>query len=153
MARGPGAGEQGFTLIEMMMVVAIVAILIGIAIPTVLSTRPRAQDSVAESEARQALKAERILFTDKQAFSDNPADAHSVEPAFAYTNSPPPAAGSNQVYLKAYGTPATTLVVGTRSASGICFWMRDRPTGPGTEYLANDCRATPDDASPMGPSW
>ena len=41
----------------------------------------------------------------------------------------------NVVYIKVYGTPATTLVVGAQSGSGKCFWVRDTTGAPGTQYL------------------
>jgi prepilin-type N-terminal cleavage/methylation domain-containing protein len=44
---GGRSGEAGFTLIELMVVVLIIAILIAIAIPTFLGARSRAQDRVA----------------------------------------------------------------------------------------------------------
>ncbi|MFM7616128.1 MAG: prepilin-type N-terminal cleavage/methylation domain-containing protein, partial [Actinomycetes bacterium] len=46
--------EQGFTLIELMVVVLIIAILIAIAIPTFLGARQRAQDRAAQSSLRNA---------------------------------------------------------------------------------------------------
>src|SRR5437868_905299 len=49
--------EEGFTLIELMVVVLIIAILIAIAIPTFLGARTRAQDRAAQSSLRNALTA------------------------------------------------------------------------------------------------
>src|SRR5262249_6810525 len=45
-------GDEGFTLIELMVVVLIIAILIAIAIPTFLGARQRAQNRAAQSSLR-----------------------------------------------------------------------------------------------------
>src|SRR5438445_8494415 len=55
--------EEGFTLIELMVVVLIIAILIAIAIPTFLGARSRAQDKQAQSNLRNALTAEKTFYT------------------------------------------------------------------------------------------
>jgi type IV pilus assembly protein PilA len=61
--------EQGFTLIELMVVVLIIAILIAIAIPTFLGARQRAQDRAAQSDLRNGLTAEKTVYTDGQVYS------------------------------------------------------------------------------------
>src|SRR5260221_291608 len=58
--------EGGFTLIELMVVVLIIAILIAIAIPTFLGARSRAQDKQAQSNLRNALVTEDEFYTDTQ---------------------------------------------------------------------------------------
>jgi type IV pilus assembly protein PilA len=63
--------EQGFTLIELMVVVLIIAILIAIAIPTFLGARARAQDRAAQSDLRNGLTAEKTVYTDSQKYDDN----------------------------------------------------------------------------------
>ena len=49
--------EEGFTLVELMVVILIIAILIGAAIPTFLGLRSRAQDSAAKQDLRNTLTA------------------------------------------------------------------------------------------------
>src|SRR5579884_3662101 len=49
--------DEGFTLIELMVVILIIAILLAIAIPTFLGARSRAQDRAAQSSLRNALTA------------------------------------------------------------------------------------------------
>ncbi len=58
--------EEGFTLIELMVVVLIIAILLAIAIPTFLGAQDRARDRGAQSDLRNALTAAKTIATDDQ---------------------------------------------------------------------------------------
>lgn len=53
----PATHEQGFTLVELLVVVVIVAILAGVAIPTFLQQRERAWESATRAELRSAVVA------------------------------------------------------------------------------------------------
>src|ERR1700730_13969823 len=79
--------EQGFTLIELMVVVLIIAILIAIAIPTFLGARTRAQDRAAQSSLRNALTAANTSFTDTGDYSGaTPAALQAIEPSLTFGN-------------------------------------------------------------------
>ncbi len=65
-----GREDEGFTLIELMVVVLIIAILIAIAIPTFLGARKRAQDKQAQSNIRIALGTEETVYTDNQEYTN-----------------------------------------------------------------------------------
>ena len=67
-ARQDENSEGGFTLIELMVVVMIIAILVGIAIPAFLGARKRAQDTASKSSLRNALGTAQTIFTDTQAY-------------------------------------------------------------------------------------
>jgi len=60
--------EKGFTLIELMIVVAIIGILAAIAIPQFAAYRVRAFNSAGESDLRNMKLAEEALFADFQAY-------------------------------------------------------------------------------------
>lgn len=58
----PRNNDRGFTLVELMIVVLIVAILVAIAIPTFLGQRKEAEDSAAKSNLRNALTTEKAFY-------------------------------------------------------------------------------------------
>src|ERR1051326_1280725 len=78
-------GEEGFTLIELMVVVLIIAILIAIAIPTFLGARKRAQDKQAQSNIRNGLTAEKTYYVDGQAHPEPPANRPPTGSSLDYT--------------------------------------------------------------------
>jgi type IV pilus assembly protein PilA len=129
-------GQDGFTLIELMVVVLIIAILIAIAIPTFLGARERAQDRAAQSSLRNGLTAGKTIFTDNEDYTDATPGAagalKAVEPSLDFVATATASTGPNE--LSVDNSSVTVLVLAAESKSGECFWIRDDVTGPGTEY-------------------
>src|SRR5450432_3507178 len=74
--------EDGFTLIELMVVVLIIAILIAIAIPTFLGARARAQNRAVQSDLRNGLTAEKTAYTDASTYDTGAQmTAANIEPS------------------------------------------------------------------------
>jgi type IV pilus assembly protein PilA len=90
--------EQGFTLIELMVVVLIIAILLAIAIPTFLGARNSANARAAQSNLRNGLTAEQTYYTNNQAFG-NTAGVSTIEPNLQWTDTGPVSASPAQVLV------------------------------------------------------
>ncbi len=90
-------GRKGFTLIELMIVVAIIGILAAIAIPQFASYRQRAQDSAAKSALKNLATAQENYYAEYNTY----------------------AAGLGS--LATWFTPETTLTV-TILAAGTSSW-------------------------------
>ena len=127
-------GEEGFTLIELMVVVLIIAILLAIAIPTFLGARKRAQDRAAQSSLRNALTAAKTIYTDNQSYTAaTVAELKNTEPSLTFVAG---ATGSADAKTVAVDTSAASQFIGAvLSASGKCFYLQDVvSTTGGTTY-------------------
>ena len=141
--------DEGFTLIELMVVVLIIAILVAIAIPTFLGQRKNAQDSAAKSNVRNALATEKAYFSVNQVFTATTADLALIEPNLFGTGADPVAV--------VVGTAGVSVCLTQQSAGGDYFSVWDGTTA-GTVYRVNagaplvaDC---PSDTQPAaGNGW
>ena len=66
--------EEGFTLIELMIVIAIIGILAAIAIPQFSAYRTRSFNSAAQSDLRNFATAQEAFFVDNQRYCGTAAD-------------------------------------------------------------------------------
>lgn len=159
-----GREEGGFTLIELMVVVLIIAILIAIAIPTFLGARKRAQDKQAQSNLRNGLTAEKTYYVDTQAYllDDVAADAATlkgIESALSW-NSPVGATRGVDVIVVGAAVLAADngcVILQSDSKSGTQFFLMDIAAGNGagtyygTDVAAPACPAV--DTAPAAATW
>jgi len=64
--------EKGFTLIELMIVIAIIGILAAIAIPQFSAYRTRSYNSASQADLRNAATAQEAYYVDNQAYVADP---------------------------------------------------------------------------------
>ena len=123
--------EDGFTLIELMVVVLIIAILIAIAVPTFLGAQDRARDRAAQSDLRNAMTAAKTIATDDAGLftNVNVANLGSVEGALTFVAGP----GTTAAVGLDVATPAPpaiqTVQLSRVSASGTAFGVEIQSNG------------------------
>jgi type IV pilus assembly protein PilA len=156
--------DEGFTLIELMVVVLIMGILMAIAIPTFLSTQNSANDSSAQSNVTNAVTNLASYYASNQQFADATA---SLDPSLPWTASATFATGKVTVEVgtfawaagtgtftagaAAYGTnTGSAFVVVDPSKSGNCYWSftDENLNPPVSGYMFQTCAATPPTALP-----
>ena len=154
-------GEGGFTLIELMVVVMIIAILLGIAIPAFLGAKSRAQDTASKSNLRNALGAAQTRFSDQQVFeavgvitgatalpADEPSLTFKDGSVLGAGNSSKPKEISVDTVASVAGGTLDTIYLASYSNSKTCFYMKHvNASGGGTSLgwvknsPATDCTA------------
>jgi type IV pilus assembly protein PilA len=126
--------EHGFTLIELMTVILIIAVLVLLALPTFLGARIRAWDRAAQSDIRNAYAAETAYYTDNLTYTTNPATMTAIEAAITYLAGDTPLV-TDVVYLDWDPIP-NTVHLSARSESGTCWYLR-ATDGGASEYASD----------------
>ncbi|WP_258723190.1 prepilin-type N-terminal cleavage/methylation domain-containing protein [Cellulomonas sp. NS3] len=134
--------DEGFTLVELLVVIIIIGILAGIAVPVFLKQRQRAVDASLKSDLRSVANELETVYADEQAYP----------PASGVTSSGSDlvVAGAGTVRLSA-GNTISYEVVG---ATGYCLFgtnpRSSSPSGAGFVYVSTDggLRVEPASACP-----
>jgi type IV pilus assembly protein PilA len=107
--------EDGFTLVELLVVIVVVGILAAIAIPSLLSQRTGAGDAAAKQVANTAEHAALIYNLNNGSYSAMTASAlNSIEPSINVT-------ANGQTVLAAAGSTSTGYSLATVSSVGDTF--------------------------------
>jgi type IV pilus assembly protein PilA len=149
--------ERGFTLVELMVVVMIIAILLALAIPTFLGFTQRANDISAKDAAALTIRVARGIQDDDGTYASvDGAALGAAEPSLTFVDGATSSTGPLVVSQEVVG--ADTLYVSVFSRAGACFFVRDDLSagttfGEITPAVVADCHAGNNGAVAFGPSW
>lgn len=143
------AGDRGFTLMEVLVVVVIIGILAGIAVPVYMNYRKGAENRSAEADLRSAINAVEQYYTE-----NSNVYPPSVNMVTQSTNTPAMVLGvaPNQqtVALSTgnriqYRNNTTSYVICSQNIDGATIWVYDsskgKPVGKSTSTTVALCIA------------
>jgi type IV pilus assembly protein PilA len=136
--------EAGFTLIELMVVLLIIAILLAIAVPTFLGVTGSANDRSAQSNLTNALtEASASYQSNNQTYAGISAALVTAAPEFAWSASNASvAAGTNQVSVNPVDVASTSdakgvILAALSKSSSTCWWVVQLNTTPNATGIAS----------------
>jgi type IV pilus assembly protein PilA len=163
--------EEGFTLIEMMVVLINIGVLIAIAMPTFLGARNRAQNRAAQVNLRNTVINARTAYTDNVTFSGaTTTGLATLDPSLTYVASGTASAVANNYAISvAMGAvnanPNQEFAAARMSVTGTCYTINDvlgsGGTGAGNTFgtwygttaTAANCTGTWALANTTGTAW
>jgi type IV pilus assembly protein PilA len=147
-------GESGFTLIELMVVLLIMAILLAIAIPTFLGVKGGAQDRAAQSNLSNGLISSKAMYATNSSYltpASMIAALGTQEPSLTFVAGATPQTAGNTVSLNSNNTGTggggeLVMVAYSPANGGTCWAVADSdgtptaitntPSAAGTTYTA-----------------
>jgi type IV pilus assembly protein PilA len=140
-AEGEAGIDSGFTLIELMVVLLILAILLAIAIPTFLGVTKSANDRAVQSNLNTAVTNAKSYFQNSsQSYGTTGAAAvvsvlTTQEPSIGWTTGASTGSNSISVFVDATAATATDgtgIILAGKSSTGNCWYVLDNSVGQTT---------------------
>jgi type IV pilus assembly protein PilA len=146
---GQGTGkprsDDGFTMVELIIVILVLGILVGIAVPSFLWHRHTAQDRAAQASLKYALTAARAEYIDPTSFTGlDAALMNQVEPSIKFVDE---STSSTAPYMvSVLPVSDDQWMAAAKSDSGDCFAIMDTMPGGTSFGTVADAPCTADHA-------
>jgi type IV pilus assembly protein PilA len=133
--------DEGFTLIELAVVILIIGILLLLAIPSFLGVRKKANDKAAQSALRVFLTGAKATYGDSESYAAATAASLAAdEPGYEGRAAGTASTGPKTISVS---TNATVWAAASLSKSNKCFYIADSvATGTSFGSVASDTTGT-----------
>ena len=78
------AADDGFTLVELLVVLLVIGVLLGIAIPTFLGVTTSAGDTATKANIKEALQVEQEYYVSNEAYTSDVSQLSGIEPSLGW---------------------------------------------------------------------
>ena len=136
-------GEEGFTLVELLVVILIIGILAAIAIPSFLNQKGKGEDAAAKSSAREAATAVETYYTDNASYGASVAQLQAIEPTL-----PSQGNGPGQMTISNVNAAQDYSITVVSKPSGRTYTITKNATG-----VSRSCSPSGQGGCNAGGSW